>query len=186
MDTIKPQNKIWTGIGSRQTPVEICKLMTSIASAFSKLGWTCYTGGAEGADQAFIEGCDSSLLKVFLPFEGFRNIKSPYVHDFRSQRGMTAEMSVEVYHPAPRRLGSVARMLMARNAYQISGWNHSPEELTDLVICWTPDCRDSGGTGQAIRIATDLGIPVVNLKDPINVRMYQRFVADVMAFSTSV
>jgi O-acetyl-ADP-ribose deacetylase (regulator of RNase III) len=34
-----------------------------------------------------------------------------------------------------------------------------------FVIAWTSDGQDTGGTGQAIRIADSLGIPVLNLHD---------------------
>lgn len=44
----------------------------------------------------------------------------------------------------------------------------------DFVICWTPDgaegeaecSRETGGTGQAIRLASRWGVPVVNLARP--------------------
>lgn len=178
METITTKNKIYTGIGSRQTPLNILKLMTRIAKAFDALGWKLYTGGAEGADEAFMSG--STNMQVFIPWKGFRQSDSPYVHNFSSPRGEQAEMAVEFYHPNPKRLSIGARMLMARNTYQVTGWNHTEEELSDLVVCWTTDGKDSGGTGQAIRIAKDLGVPVVNLHDPVNVAHYQQFVQSVI------
>ena len=33
----------------------------------------------------------------------------------------------------------------------------------DAVVCWTAGGRSEGGTGMAIRIAEDRGIPVFNL-----------------------
>ncbi len=58
---------------------------------------------------------------------------------------------------------------MARNCYQVLGEDLSTP--VDFVVCWTPDgaesetSRKTGGTGQAIRIAADLGIRVYNLKN---------------------
>ena len=59
--------------------------------------------------------------------------------------------------------------MMTRNVHQILGLDlRTP---TSAVICWTADgatsitTEDTGGTGQAIRIASDLGIPVFNLKN---------------------
>lgn len=59
---------------------------------------------------------------------------------------------------------------MARNSQQILGWGCASQE-SEFVICWTQDgatketTQRTGGTGQAIRIAIDLGIPVFNLAD---------------------
>ena len=178
METIKVKNKIYTGVGSRETPQNILSLMTRIARAFDRLGWCLYTGGAEGADEAFMAG--STNMQVFLPWQGYRNSNSPYVHDFTSPRGQLAEMAVETYHPAPKRLGAAPRLLIARNTYQVTGWNQSEADLTDILICWTPDGMASGGTGQAIRIADDLVVPVINLHDPVNVSAYQQFAYSVI------
>ena len=66
------------------------------------------------------------------------------------------------HHPAWHRCGRGARALHARNAAVVRG-----PDLADpvtAVVCWTPDGRDSGGTGEAIRIARARRIPVWNLK----------------------
>ena len=178
MDVIQVKNKIYAGIGSRSTPTNVLNLMTQIARALDRLGWKLYTGGADGADSAFMSG--STNMRVFLPWKGFRGLESPYVHDFSTPRGMQAEAAVESYHPNPKALDIPARMLMARNTYQITGWNHTAEELVDLVLCWTPGAKLSGGTAQAMRIAADLNVPVVNLADIVNLRQYQHFVSQVM------
>ena len=65
------------------------------------------------------------------------------------------------YHPNWYRLSVGARRLMARNCHQILG-----EDLktpVNFVICWTKDGGKTGGTGQAMRIADDLNIPIYNL-----------------------
>lgn len=51
--------------------------------------------------------------------------------------------------------------LISRNTYQILG--HDGVDPSDAVLCWTPHGSGSGGTGQAIRIARHVGIPVVDL-----------------------
>ncbi len=59
---------------------------------------------------------------------------------------------------------------MARNSQQILGQNLN--DYCAFVVCWTPDgaenatTKQSGGTGQAIRIANHYGIPVINLYNP--------------------
>ena len=55
------------------------------------------------------------------------------------------------------------KRLIARNLLQIFGENK--ETPSSFVVCWTPDGKDSGGTGYAIRAAQKAGIPVYNLKN---------------------
>jgi hypothetical protein len=172
---IAPQNKIYTGIGSRSTPEDVLHLMRKIAIVFDHLGWTLYSGHAKGADEWFESG--SRRKKIFLPWKNFEGSDSPFIHDFDSDRGKMAEKTVDIYHPAPYRLSATVRSLMARNCYQISGWNHTPEEMTDLVIAWTRDGKDAGGTGQAIRIAWSCDIPVVNLYNQPERENYEQWVA---------
>ena len=40
--------KYYTGIGSRKTPDDICKLMTKVAAKLSCDNWTLRSGGADG------------------------------------------------------------------------------------------------------------------------------------------
>lgn len=54
-------------------------------------------------------------------------------------------------------------MFMSRNVYQVLGPNL--DDPVEFIICWTKDGKASGGTGQAIRIANDYGVPVFNLKN---------------------
>lgn len=64
------------------------------------------------------------------------------------------------YHPNWYALKPAAKKLIARDAYQILGMDlNSP---VDFVICYTAGGKVDGGTGQAIRIAMDHNIPVVN------------------------
>jgi len=61
----------------------------------------------------------------------------------------------EKYHPAWNKCTPGARKLHARNSFQVLGSTlDSPAEY---------DGGPTGGTGQAIRIATALKIPVLNL-----------------------
>ena len=149
----------YAGIGSRETPLDTCKLMTELAQRLSRLGYTLYSGGADGADEAFEKG--ASRKKIFLPWDGFNGRRvdndqytvPPYVEDLARK-----------FHPAGDRLKVGALKMMSRNCYQVLGPDlKSPVEF---IICWTKDGKASGGTGQAIRIAESVGIPVFNLKNP--------------------
>ncbi len=144
------QDCAYTGIGSRKTPLDILYQMTDIADHLSKCGWTLRSGGAKGADTAFENG--ASKKQIFLP---------------------TGEIPDEAYeiaakhHPTWGGLPPFVRKLHARNVQQILGENLDCE--TKFVVCWTSDgserttTKETGGTGQAIRIANAYNIPVFNL-----------------------
>lgn len=73
------------------------------------------------------------------------------------------------HHPKWRRLRSFERELIARDTHQILG--PFCDEPSLFVACWTPDGAErgedtsewTGGTGQAIRVASAFGVPVFNL-----------------------
>jgi hypothetical protein len=65
------------------------------------------------------------------------------------------------YHPAWGRLTQGGQKLMARNAYQVLGY--TLDVPADFIVCWTVKGLKTGGTGQALRMADDYGIPVFNL-----------------------
>lgn len=159
----------YAGIGSRQTPLEILTVMRDLASALDKLGYTLRSGGAAGADQAFFEGLPSErrhTAQIFLPgsfFQG-QSASSPGFIDATQLPSWGAAMAtVNQYHPRPEKLGAFARTLMARNAMQLLGPNLN--EPAEFIVAWTPGGQVTGGTGQALRMAADLGIKVRNLGD---------------------
>jgi len=150
----------YAGIGSRSTPDNILNLMSRVAVRLEELGYTLLSGGAEGADKAFAS--DVSKKEVYIPWEGFNNINNGIV-----KNSLEANSIASKYHPVWDRLSQGAKKLMARNMHQILG-----EDLktpVDFVLCWTPDGAETstssrtGGTGQAIRLAIDKGIPVFNM-----------------------
>ena len=58
-------------------------------------------------------------------------------------------------------LGDYVRGLMARNAMIVLG--PTLREPVDCVLCWTPGGKPTGGTGHALRLADEAGIPILNL-----------------------
>lgn len=164
--------KYYGGIGSRESPPEIMATMTMIASKLEERGYILRSGGAEGADQAFEDGIkDHSNMRIFLPFDGFNNKFHGfgYISKYSEINVDNAHNAVVTYHPIGRSLKGKTYKLMARNYHQVCGIDG--EKNSEFIICWTPDgatkktTRNTGGTGQAIRIATALGIPVYNLKN---------------------
>lgn len=171
-----------TGIGSRETPPSDLRLLTAIGKKAEENGMRGRSGGAGGADLAFEKGfSDPKNIDVILPWKSFLPkgmtaadvtaylgrerpkygpgapvmLEGPYITKAR-------EMAAE-YHPAWDRCSDGAKSLHSRNMPQVLGMKlDSP---TDVVIGWTVDGKATGGTGQAIRVAQDLGIPVANLKN---------------------
>lgn len=131
-------------------------LMQEIAEMLRDKGYTLRSGHADGADLYFESGSGDDN-EIYIPWKGFNGSKSVYY-------GITREAYImaEKYHPAWSKLSEAAKNLMARNCFQVLGVDlKTPVEF---VVCWTPDGRISGGTGQALRIAKDYGIPVFNLQ----------------------
>lgn len=74
------------------------------------------------------------------------------IDEFKDYARQEAYASVDKYHPAPDRLSQGARKLHARN-YGIIRW-------ASQVIAAPSDKPGGGGTGQGIRLAQDLNLPL--------------------------
>lgn len=155
----------YAGIGSRRTPIGILSLMEIMATRLAEQGHILRSGGAPGADQAFEKGCDiaDGRKEIFIPWNGFQN------RNARTEVGVLAgvdpralELAAEI-HPNWSACSDAARKLHARNCYQILGVNLDTP-VSD-VVCWTPGGKGGGGTGQALRLARKLEIPIWDLGD---------------------
>jgi len=161
----------YAGIGSRETPHEVLSEMHRIGAFLAKRNFILRSGGADGADSAFEQACCSAngKMEIFLPWRGFNNNKSP-LYEQPSQEAILLASSI---HPAWQNLSSAAKVLHARNCYQILG--QSLDDPVDIVICWTPAGAVVGGTATAIKLAVKYGIPVYNLaiaRDKDSLREY--------------
>jgi len=171
--------RAYAGIGSRETPANVLEAMAEWAVRFARAGWLLRSGAAPGADTAFEEGARGAggEVEVYLPWNGFeRRIARPEAGVIDASKLPTAQqaraMAAE-HHPAWGRLRFGARTLHTRNMHQILGRNL--DDPVDLVVCFAtnPVCNElghcvnaKGGTGQAIRAAAALGIPVLNVALP--------------------
>lgn len=157
----------YAGVGSRETPNSICDLMTEVAGKLEGDGWILRSGGAAGADSAFESGVSNPAnMQIFLPssyFNGRSSRKEGYIDASKLDSLPKAMKTVDLFHPAPGRLTSFARNLMARNAMQVLGG--SLDEPSQFVMAWTVGGKVAGGTGQALRIANFYKIPTINLGD---------------------
>lgn len=156
----------YAGIGSRETPQEVLEEMRQTAILLAETGVILRSGGAAGADSAFEEGCLSvgGQAEIYLPWRGFNGNSSKLFGVTEAALAMAAK-----FHPAFQRLSAGAKALQARNSYQCLGRDLATPSA--FVLCYTScGCesaeqriRTTGGTGQAISIASSNGIPVINM-----------------------
>lgn len=146
--------KYYAGIGSRETPVELKENIKTIVEYLNGLNYTLRSGGAPGADTFFEE---YTLQKeIFLPWRDFNGNDSQLYTPSKESFEMASK-----YHPNWYRLSIGARKLMARNCHQVLG--QDLKTPVKFIVCWTKDGDATGGTGQALRMAINLNIPIYNL-----------------------
>lgn len=177
------------GVGSRDTPTDVCQLMEQISLASYAIGFALSSGDAEGADKAFYAGAvqssnfDALTARIYL--------SANYV------RGRTADPSSYFYNAtlSPNwtkaiELATIARgslnglndwgiALHARNVFQILG-----ESLVDPVgatIFWAIPKGSgktvAGGTNTAFQVAKNFNIPtIINLYKEADRRRAEAFV----------
>jgi len=145
----------YTGVGSRDVPKEVRSEMAALARELEKAGYTLRTGDAKGSDAAFRAGARK---------------KEVYKASDANDRARAIAQEV---HPAWGNLKSdYVKNLMARNTFQVFGKDLGLP--SDFAVVWTKGGEESytqrtfktGGTGQAIELASRRGIPVINLSNP--------------------
>lgn len=148
--------KYYSGVGSRETPLFVCRAMTAIARFLEQEGYILRSGGADGADLAFESGVVEVAMKnIYLPDKGFNKNPSPLFHV-----GEDAIRLASTIHPAWDRCKPFARRLHARNCYQVLGLELN--EASDFLLCWTENAEKRGGTRTAIVLAENNNVPVLN------------------------
>lgn len=163
-------------IGSRRINEQQFNYLVKVAEAFARRGWIVKTGCADGADYASMIGCrnvDPTLLTLYLPWKSYNSQyqtvnEHKLVYDERDQTFIHWKDSISKYHPAPERLSRGAKSLMARNYGIVSG--------ADLVVAFPMSAIDTGGTGQGMRIADDLNIPLYVVCDPKERQRLKEFI----------
>jgi hypothetical protein len=165
-------------IGTRRPSRKHYQLMSLWAEELTALGIEVSTGAARGSDQAAMYGSskgDPSKLHIFLPWKGFNRELIPEeanvtVYDKRVHTKWIK--SVQWYHPNYRALTDGGVSLHARN-YGIVA---DPEPV-DFVIACPHNLFDLGGTGQGMRVAEALKVPVYNILYPSAVAEVGRVIA---------
>lgn len=152
--------RFYAGIGSRETPAEICQIMMARARDLAIQGYVLRSGGAVRADTAFEAGTIAGRggVEIWLPWMGYNGHCS---HLIPSPEAF--EMAAK-FHPAWHRCSPAAKKLHARNCHIILGANLATP--VEFVLYWTKDGKASGGTGQGLRIAQAHGIRTELIKLP--------------------
>lgn len=176
--------KWYTGVGSRETPANILKLMESVGFALASQGWTLRSGGAIGADQAFERGMFRSVgydqpygwvpAEIYLPWAGYEdhhkdthgglNILPSYI---KLDDERIAESMAMAVHPAWEACKQGARKMHTRNVFQVLG--KTLDQPSKMLIAWTrldKHGNPKGGTATAIKLAQENGVEVFNLNKP--------------------
>ncbi len=152
---------IYAGIGARATPEHVVADMTVMAEWLAHAGWHLASGGAKGADTAFAGGAPAEKRTLYLPWRGY-NGHGGLDCRVLSPSELEACMSLAArLHPAWNRCSPAVRKLHARNAAVVLG--PRLDRPVHAIVCWSPDGEIVGGTGMALRIAAEHGIPVLNL-----------------------
>lgn len=147
---------VYTGIGSRETPLAIKNLMTEIAMHMASYDWILRSGGANGADLAFETGAGEKK-EIYLPSKGFNNSTSNLISligtcddraELLAEKVWNARSKQGDVHCVWSGLKTFTKLLMTRNIYQVCG--NDLKSISNVVICWTSDGKASGGTGQAL------------------------------------
>lgn len=149
----------FAGIGSRQTPPEVLRLMEAIALRLTTAyKFVLRSGGANGADSAFAAG--AKVKEIYLPWPGYNGLT-------QADGVVLVKPTLEAYeiakqfHPVWDRLRPGVQALHTRNVHVLLGKDLASP--VDFVVAWTPGGEEVGGTGHALRVAKHYGIPVFNL-----------------------
>lgn len=189
--------KFYTGVGSRETPEPILKMMTELGKKLATDGWTLRSGGATGADAAFELGWfdwfatqtpwpNEPNAEIYLPWDGYNghgrdgsfgaNIL-PEMDD----KGLhiVAEGIAAQMHPNWAACKRGARAMHARNVFQVLG--RDLKTPSRMLIAWTPLTKQglpTGGTATAIKLAEKHNIACFNLNKPVDYDRIQIYLGE--------
>lgn len=193
-------NRFYTGIGSRETPLDILFLMVKFANIMEKKGFILRSGSAKGADYAFEAGVEDvkNNAEIYVPDLNFGTFKFklknpdyfiPEKHNPDAYQKANKLLSVHELHPRWNyTMADYPRKLHNRNIFQVLGKNcednPSLSVKSKFILCYTGDgvskAKDTtiktGGTGTAIRAGDHFKVETFNLKNPDHLKRISDFV----------
>jgi predicted Rossmann-fold nucleotide-binding protein len=141
-------------IGTRNPDAAQIALASAASAELSAAGHTIATGGADGIDTVAMQHCKPGQLEVCLPWASYNMNTRPThatVCTYNERVHTIWSDSVYKYHPNADAL--------TRGAFALHARNYGIVEDSNVVIAM-PGIKD-GGTGQGMRIARDLGVPLL-------------------------
>jgi len=164
----------YTGIGSRETPLEIRDLMTEIAMHFQSHGYTLRTGSVSVADRAFEIGAGENK-EIYVPWNGWNDrpgITSVSIASTRLAQSIWEQRRVNGWEPflsahVDEKWDDIhpgTKDLLAKSVCMVLGKDLN--EPSDALVCWTPQCRVIGISAHVMVLAAINKIPMFNLCDP--------------------
>lgn len=155
--------KTYAGLGDNQTPENILEVIRITAILLAHDAHLCITGGCQGAEQAFANGAliAGGRVRIFLPWQSFESLWIAKLPTDRTEiitlqeDDKAAFDSVKTFHPAYDKLTPSVKAINARYFNILAN--------AQMLICWTKEGKLIGSTGQAIRIATYMHLPIFNL-----------------------
>jgi hypothetical protein len=191
----------YAGVGSRETPIEIWKLMYEVGFFMPFLGWGLSSGGAvkqpdtgpevDSADDAFYRGALASpvmnpatMLRIYLINARWEHYKvNPAVGLLNSlDYPETWQEATEIMERARGTLAGLrdaGLKLHTRNVYQVLG--HDLKTPVSQLMCYARPIGNKGqvkgGTNTAVQVAVQANIPVMNLYEDETRQRVEAFVA---------
>lgn len=161
-------NKYYAGIGSRETPEEICQIFEKIGEELAKKGYILRSGGAEGADESFEKGCDKVKGKkeIFIPWKGFNKSTSELIGACDKAKEIAEEIIPWWYT-----MNKWPQILHGRNIYQVLGKDFS--KPVNFVVCWTEGAKLKGGTATAMKLARKNNITIYNFGSIEDIKKFE-------------
>lgn len=161
----------YAGIGSRKSSTQICDLMTRIAVYLREKNYWLRTGAADGADLAFAKGAIGKCI-YYLPWQNYnwptRNVgETGMMPKIACTEPTEAAINLAGnFHPAWQNCKDSVKKMHGRNMHIISGTNlDSPVRFVVAYCEYDSLGGFVGGTGQALRYAKSLNLPIINLYD---------------------
>lgn len=170
--------KFWSGIGSRETPNEICDLMKQIGKKLENRGWTLRSGGAKPKRKSL------TTWSADLAFEYF--VKNKYIYTVKNFDFSEPNYSFcrnEVLSVLDKKIDldnydKHCQILLLRDINQVLGSSKTCPDHSKFLICWVKhenyNESDLGGSRIAIRCALKHGIKVYNLVNKDHVQLIKK------------
>jgi hypothetical protein len=165
------ERRFYTGIGSRETPLDVQSDLRNIAIRLAELSFTLRSGGARGADRAFQHGAESVHGETAI-----YRAKGKFKHMIPAWCFEEVKRHMPPDRPPFDSMDEHTRKLLARNMLQVLG--EDGESPSEFLVCWTPAGLTDGGTGYALRCAVAHGVPNYNLRNPIEGVAFQGFLEE--------